>query len=181
MEDIYFITGNVNKLKEAQVIMPYLVQLNIDLPEIQSLDAQEVISAKLHEAKKNHKGPFIVEDTSFHMDCIGGLPGTFAKWFLASVGNKGLYDIAHKYNMYNAYFKVVIGYCSDEGHIHFFDGEMHGNVVAPQGDSGFGLDPIFVPDGYTHTCAQMSAQEKNVISHRSIAFQNLKIFLEKVH
>ena len=62
--------------------------------------------------------------------------------------------------------------------IKYFEGIVHGRIVAPRGDR-FGWDPIFQPDGYAHTYAEMSEDEKNKISHRTLALNKLKQHLEK--
>ena len=182
---IQFITGNVNKFEEAQTIVSSLEQLDIDLPEIQEIDAKEVIKAKLKEAQKHHKGSFAVEDTSFSMDCISDvnsesnrLPGPLIKWFLQAMGNEGLYELAKKYNNFNAQIKAIIGYAAESGEVTFFEGIVYGQVVAPSGDSGFGLDPIFQPNGYEETFSEMRQEKKNAISHRRIAFEKLRDFLQ---
>jgi inosine/xanthosine triphosphate pyrophosphatase family protein len=71
---LFFLTGNRNKLAEAQAIIPEIEPLDIDLPEIQEIDARAIIEAKLIEGLKYHTGPLIVEDTSLSFDCFGGLP-----------------------------------------------------------------------------------------------------------
>ncbi len=175
---IQFTTGNVNKFKEAQKIVSDLKQLDIDLLEIQEIDAYEVIRAKLKEAQKHHKGTFVVEDTSLYLECLNGLPGPLIKWFEKSIGNEGLYDIAHKYDNYNAQAKTVVGYSDNNGNIEFFEGVIEGKIVSPQGDGDFGWGPIFVPDGQEKTFAQMNKEEKNKISMRKFAFEKLKEFLQ---
>ncbi len=175
---IQFITGNVNKFKEAQTIVSSLEQLDIDLPEIQEIDAKEIIKAKLKEAQKHHKGSLVVEDTSLYLDCLNGLPGPLIKWFEKSIGNKGLYDIAHKYDNYNAQAKTVVGYSDSKGNIEFFEGVIKGKIVKPQGDGDFGWGPIFVSNGQEKTFAQMNKEEKNKISMRKIAFEKLRDFLQ---
>src|SRR3989344_6958047 len=87
---IYFITGNKGKLAEVQSILGNVEGLDIDLPEVQSLDAHEIIKAKLEEAKKHQTGEFIVEDTSLYFEALKGLPGPLIKWFMKTIGNDGL-------------------------------------------------------------------------------------------
>ncbi len=72
--EIYFITGNKNKFEEAKSVIPELQQLDIDLPEIQEIDAKTIIKAKLAEAFRYKQSEFIVEDTSLYLDCLNGLP-----------------------------------------------------------------------------------------------------------
>lgn len=61
-----------------------------------------------------------------------------------------------------------------------FIGEIKGRIVRPRGESGFGWDPVFQPDGYSKTFAEMGADEKNAISHRFKAFEKLRVFLDRL-
>jgi non-canonical purine NTP pyrophosphatase (RdgB/HAM1 family) len=174
---IYFVTGNKNKFEEVKAILPDVEQLDIDLPEIQELDAHKVIRAKLEEAQKHQKGEFIVEDNSLYLEAMNGLPGPFIKWFLKTIKKEGLYKLAETFGNYNAEAKVVIGYSDSSGNVDFFEGDIHGTLVEPRGLYGFGWDSIFLPDGHTKTFAEMLETEKNDISMRRIAVEKLKEFL----
>ncbi|MCR4277716.1 MAG: non-canonical purine NTP pyrophosphatase [Candidatus Berkelbacteria bacterium] len=164
-----FITGSTNKLEEMRAVIPELEQLDIDLPEIQHIDAHEIIKAKLEEARKHHQGEFIVEDTSLYLDCLNGLPGPLIKWFLKTIGNGGLAEIATKLGNTKAQAKTIIGYIDAAREIEFFEGAVGGNIVEPRGETGFGWDPIFQPNGYDKTFAEMGQEEKNDLSMRKIA------------
>jgi len=177
---IYFITGNENKFKEAnEILNTDLEQIDIDLTEIQELDAKAVIRAKLLEAcKLTNKSSFIIEDTSLYFEGLNNMPGPLIKWFLKSVGNEGLYKMAQTFNNFNAAATTYIGYLSGND-IQFFKGEIKGTIVEPQGENGFGWDKIFVPVGFDKTFAQMTDDEKNSLSMRKLAFEELKKELEK--
>jgi non-canonical purine NTP pyrophosphatase (RdgB/HAM1 family) len=174
---IYFITGNQRKFEEVKAILHDVEQLNIDLPEIQEIDAHKVIQAKLEEAFKHHQGEFIVEDTSLSFECLNGLPGTFIKWFMVAIGNDGLVNLANKLGNTKVSAKTVIGYAKNPSEFYFFEGEIPGSLVSPKAKSTFGWDPIFLPDGYDKTFAEMESTEKNEISMRRIAVEKLKEFL----
>src|SRR3989344_3037363 len=176
---LYFITGNKNKFSEVKAIIPIVEQLDIDLPEIQALDAKEIIRAKLLGALDYKKEEFIVEGTSLYFDCLNGLPGPLIKWFMKTIGNKGLSDIAEKLANGKAQAKTMIGYAKEKDDIHFFEGVVEGKIVQPQVASGFGWDPIFLPDGHTKTFAEMDKTEKNEISMRRMALDKLREFLDK--
>ncbi|PIR69173.1 MAG: non-canonical purine NTP pyrophosphatase [Candidatus Niyogibacteria bacterium CG10_big_fil_rev_8_21_14_0_10_46_36] len=171
---LYFITGNKGKLAEVQAVLPDVEALDIDLPEIQSLDAHEIIKAKLLEAQKHQSGEFIVEDNSLYLEGIKGLPGPLIKWFLKTVGNDGLYKMAEAFGNFNAEAKVVIGYSNSGGEISFFEGNTKGTIVPARGSEGFGWDPIFQPEGYDKTFAELTPEEKNSFSMRRIAVEKLK-------
>ncbi|QQG50033.1 MAG: non-canonical purine NTP pyrophosphatase [Candidatus Berkelbacteria bacterium] len=174
---LFFITGSANKFAEIKSIIPDVEQMDIDLPEIQNIDAHEIIKAKLEEALKHKKAGFIVEDTSLYLDCLKGLPGPLIKWFLKTVGNDGLAEIATKLGNAKAQAKTIIGYASEGGKIEYFEGVIEGTIVAPRGETGFGWDPIFCPDGRDKTFAEMGQEEKNSFSMRNIAATNLKGYL----
>jgi len=177
---IYFITGNKNKFQEANDILNTdLEQIDIDLTEIQELDAKMVIKAKLLEAcKLTNKSNFIIEDTSLYLEGLNNMPGPLIKWFLKSVGNDGLYKMAQTFNNFKASAVTYIGYLkSDE--IKFFKGEIKGTIVKPKGENGFGWDKIFIPEGFDKTFAQMTDDEKNSLSMRKLAFEELKKELKK--
>ncbi|MFZ2523366.1 MAG: non-canonical purine NTP pyrophosphatase [Minisyncoccia bacterium] len=178
---LYFITGNKGKLEEVQSILGEGVveALDIDLPEIQEMDAHKIIQAKLVEAQKHQVGEFIVEDNSLYLEAMHGLPGPFIKWFLKTVGPEGLYKIAETFGNFGAEAKVVIGYSDSYGNVEFFEGVTKGTIVSPRGDGGFGWDPIFQPDGYEKTFGEPTREEKNSFSMRKIAFEKLKEYLKK--
>ncbi|HBG81549.1 TPA: non-canonical purine NTP pyrophosphatase, RdgB/HAM1 family [candidate division CPR2 bacterium] len=174
---LYFITGNENKFREVKSILGGVEQLDVDLSEIQEIDAKVIINSKLKEALKHREGDFIVEDTSLYLDALNGLPGPLIKWFLKTTGNDGLAKIALSLGNNNAEAKTIIGYVEKSGAVSFFEGAVKGRIVEPRGDSSFGWDPIFIPDGYNKTFSEMSEEEKNSISMRRIALNKLKEYL----
>lgn len=176
---LHFITGNKGKFEEVAAILPDIAQLDIDLPEIQAIDPREVIRAKLDAALHHASGDFLVEDTSLTLDCLNGLPGPLIKWFLKTIGNQGLFEIVRRFEIFGAEVKVVIGYARNHEEVYFFEGSLRGTMVSPRGEHGIGWDPIFQPEGYTKTFAEMTQEEKNKISMRRIAVDRLKIFLEE--
>lgn len=174
---IKFITGNINKFKEVQEVLPDLEQFVADLPEIQDIDAHKIIRAKLKEAFNHYDGEFIVEDTSLYLDSLNGLPGPFVKWFLQTVGEKGIYDIARSMGNVNATARVLIGYAKSFEEIYFFESELKGEVVPPAGNLDFGWGPIFKPQGFSKTFGQMTREEKSAIGMRHEAARKLRDFL----
>lgn len=175
---LYFITGSKNKFAEVQAVLPGVEQMDLDLVEIQELDAHKIIAEKLAEARHAHStGALMVEDTSLYLSGLNGLPGPFIKWFMKSIGNEGIAKLAQTFGA-AAVVKTIIGY-ADGGEVQFFEGEVHGTIVAPRGDTTFGWDPIFMPDGYDKTFAELAPEEKNKISMRRIAVEKLKAYLEK--
>lgn len=175
---IYFITGNKKKFNEVKTVLSFVEQLDIDLPEIQDIDPHNIIKHKLLEASRHLKGGFIVEDTSLSLDCMNGLPGPLIKWFLATIGNKGLVDLVEKLGNDHAEARTIIGYAKNHEEVYFFEGAVKGRIRKAKSGSGFGWDPVFVPDGYEKAFGEMSSEEKNSISMRRIAANKLKDFVE---
>ncbi len=174
---LFYITGNEGKFKETKLIVPEIEQLNIDLPEIQEVDPKKIIEAKLVEAQRHQSGNFIVDDASLYLDAIPGLPGPLIRWFMKTIGNDGLFQIAKRFGNFSAKAVVIVGYLNSTRDIQYFEGEIPGQIVEPRGANGFGWDTIFQPDGYTETFAEMSIEEKNRISHRRLALNKLREYL----
>lgn len=174
MKTITLVTGNANKLREFQALTPESLTLQntaIDLPEIQSFDSKEIVIDKLKRAYKIVKGPVIVEDVSAGIDKWNGLPGPFMKFFEQQLGYGALYKVLG-YEGEPATVRCLVGYY-DGKQMLFGDVKLHGIIVAPRGESGFGFDRVFVPNGQKKTFGEMSLEEKNAISHRRKAFEDL--------
>jgi inosine triphosphate pyrophosphatase len=174
---IKFITGNVNKFAEVKAVLTDLEQLDIDLPEIQSLDPQEIVEFKLKTALEHVPGDIIIEDTSLYIEGLHGLPGPFIKWFMKAMGREGLAKNVLATGNDRAEARTIIGYADSNGQTSYFEGVVTGRIVMPMGETSFGWDPIFMPDGSELTFAEMGIEEKNKISMRQEAAQKLKYFL----
>lgn len=177
------VQGNANKLRETNDILGSACQLtskSLDLEEIQG-SIEEVTTAKAQTAANILKGPVLVEDTALSFNGLNGLPGPYIKWFMTSLGNQGLYDLLYKFEDKTAQAVCTFGYCAGPGQpVQLFQGIQHGTIVAPRGDGIFGWNPIFEPKGYELTYAEMDGELKNSISHRFIALEKLKVFLQSL-
>ena len=173
------ITSNSGKFSEIKSVIPFLERLDIDLQEIQDIIPENVVRSKLIEGVKNQKCNLMVEDTSLHLSCMNGFPGPLVKWLLKSVGAEGIYNMVVSFNNTDAEARCTIGYASQNGDFHFFEGSIKGKIVSPRGNikTSFGWDSIFMPDGKNKTFAEMSESEKTSISHRGIAARKLAEFL----
>ncbi len=178
---MYFVTGNQNKLREAQGILGKRIEAKpCDLIEIQSMSVEEVSRSKVEQARKlfGTGQAFFIEDTGLFIDNAGGFPGALVKFMYESIGSEGMCKFA---NSSKGYAETVIGYCDEHGQTHFFSGKKRGCFVPePQGGQGFGWDSVFLPRKSTKTYAEMSAEEKNKISHRARAFRKFKKYLKLV-
>lgn len=175
---IMFITGNSNKVQEAEAILGVtLDHVNLDLPEIQG-SAQEVIIAKAEEAYRRVGKPVMVEDTSLGANVLNGLPGPFIKFF-QPVGWQNFYKMLIGFGDFSGFALCLIAVKFDAySEPVLFEGRVDGTIGPVRGDHGFGWDPVFTPLGHTESFAEMDAKTKNKISHRKIAFEKVRDYFE---
>lgn len=171
---IYFITTNKHKLRESRQILKEHEILNkrLELSEIQA-DPIQIAVHKANEAYKKLKKPCFVDDSGLCFNALNGLPGEYVKFFLEKLGAKKLCKLLDGFKDKSAYALCVIAY-HDGKKVRAFSGRVDGKIVEPRGMSNFGKfgwDPIFLPDGYNKTFAQMKPEEKNKISHRYKAYR----------
>jgi inosine triphosphate pyrophosphatase len=175
---ITFVTGNPNKLRELTSLAPAGLHFDsaaLELDEIQSLEARTIVEHKLRQAYGQVGKPVIVEDVAAGLDSLNGLPGPFVKFFEKKLGRGALYKLS-KVADDRVAILCVAGYYDGQRFL-YGEGVLQGTVTAPRGENGFGFDCVVVPDGQPdgakRTVAEMSADEKNAISHRGQAFRNL--------
>lgn len=144
-----------------------------------TFEANALIKARALAAESGL--PAVADDSGLAVDVLGGAPGIFsARWagrhgddranldlLLAQLG-----DIAPEHR--RARFVCAAALVTPEGVEHVVRGELVGTLLTvPRGDGGFGYDPILQPEGYDRSCAELSPEEKNAISHRGQAFRAL--------
>ncbi len=177
--EIYFVTSNKNKLKEAEQILGIkLKAVNLDLDEIQELDSDKIAEHKVKQAWKLIKKPLVVWDQSLYIHCLNGFPGPLIKWFWEKVGLEKICQIANFFNDRRIYTKTTLTYYDGREIKHFY-GIVHGTIPEkPRGKNGFAWDPIFIPKGHNKTFAEMTPEEKNSISMHKIALEKLRNYLK---
>jgi len=177
---ILFITGNNKKAEEVATITGFDVSAkNLNIPEIQSLDVEEVAKAKALSAFKLTNSPVIVDDTGMSIDTLNGLPGVLVAWFLDNLKPEGILKILSGEKNRKASVCTCIAYADQTG-VFAFTGTIKGKMPESlKEENRFGFDPIFIPDGYDKTYAEMTADEKNEISMRKIALLKFKKFMLK--
>jgi non-canonical purine NTP pyrophosphatase (RdgB/HAM1 family) len=177
---LVFVTSNLGKLREAEAVLGVsLDHRALDLEEIQSLDLEEVVSHKASAAFERLGRPVLVEDTSLELNGLEGFPGPLIRWLLTTVGPAGICRIAGAFEDTSATVRCIA--MAHDGTREVVGlGVVHGRIVrAPRGRQGFGWDSTFAPDGHGgRTYGEMSKTEKNDISHRKLAFQNLRDALQ---
>jgi non-canonical purine NTP pyrophosphatase (RdgB/HAM1 family) len=173
VKTITLVTGSDHKLQEWRRLFPGSLKLEshkLDLTEIQSLDSKLIVEAKVTAAYEILRRPVLVEDVTAGLDALQGLPGPFIKFFEEKLGKDALYRLAGEAAA--AKVSCTIGYF-DGTKLLFGYGEIHGTAVASRGTNGFGFDTVFQPAGQTKTFAEMDATEKDAISHRHLAIEDL--------
>lgn len=177
LKDLVVVTSNIGKVGEINYILGANYKVStINIPEIQSLDLDEVITAKAKVAWQKIKKPVLVTDVSLEIEGLGGLPGPFVKFFLKTLGAEETVKLVKGSRRTKVTDAVAI---YDGKTLKIFKGTILGKVVPyAKGTNGFGFDFVFVPDSYNKTWAQMPSSLKNKISHRALALQKLKKYLE---
>ncbi|PQB07121.1 non-canonical purine NTP pyrophosphatase [Polaribacter filamentus] len=188
---LVFATNNLNKLAEVQEMLPNSIEL-LSLKDINCFDEIEETETTL-DGNAKLKANYITQkfgyncfadDTGLEVDGLEGKPGVYSARFAGEPSNsekniqKILSELENKTNR-KAQFRTAICLNIDENQ-YLFEGICKGEILTRiQGEKGFGYDPIFKPEGYSTSFAEMSSEEKNKISHRGIAIQKLVQFLKK--
>lgn len=182
MKEIFFVTGNSDKLRELQALFPDSMNLKaykLDLPEIQSMDSEVIVRDKLERAFLEIQQPVIVEDVAAELAHLNGLPGPFVKYFEKTLGKGALWQMVSHTDNHAVIISCTMGYYDGKEH-QIVRGEVRGRVVPPRGENGFGFDVVFVPEGETRTFAELVPAEKNRISHRSQASRKMVRLLSRL-
>lgn len=144
--------------------------------EIQADETSEISGDSARKLSHQIDGPFFLEDTGLYIDSLNGFPGPYSSFISKKIGNTGVLKLLDGRER-SARFITVITYC-EKGQFHQFTGTLEGTIsLEIKGPGGFGFDPIFIPNGKSDTLSEMSMDEKNEISHRSRALEQLIAFL----
>lgn len=175
------VTSNPNKKIEVEEILVgvEITTKALEIPEIQSMDLKEIVLAKAKAAYAMVGSPVLVEDVAFELECLKGFPGPFVKFWKQVVGYELALEIANLQNKYGATARCGAAYCNGDD-VHYVEGVVNGRLTAKKGESNFGFDPYFIPEGHEKTFAQMSIEAKNGLSHRARAFKELRNELKAV-
>jgi len=173
------ITHNQHKYEEMKKIIPQLQMVDMEYPEIQADTIEEVIDFALAYLSERVEGNFIIDDSGLFIHTLNEFPGVYSAYVFKTIGNEGILRLMEGKKDRSATFKTIIG-MHIEGQDFKFIGLCHGKIAhIPRGSNGFGYDPIFVPEGYDKTFAEMSTEEKNRVSHRGKAIRKVAAFLDK--
>ncbi|MFP4041733.1 MAG: non-canonical purine NTP diphosphatase [Bacteroidales bacterium] len=189
--ELLFATNNPHKKKEIQDLLDE--SFNIlsledvgyigDIPEDKNTLEENAIQKAEYIYEITGMNCF-ADDTGLEVDALNGKPGVYSARYAGEEKNseaniqKLLKELEGKSNR-KAHFRTVIALVLG-GEQYFFEGIVNGKIIhTKKGESGFGYDPVFIPDGYDITFAEMPLRLKNQISHRSRAMNKLTSFLKK--
>lgn len=187
--ELCFATNNKHKLDEVRRILPEPFKIlslgeigcQEELPEYEnSLEGNSRLKAK--HIYKNYGINCFADDTGLEVDALNGAPGVYSARYAGPENNSKkniqllLLNLNHAEER-GAQFRTVITLMWN-GKEYQFEGVVKGHIINnPRGREGFGYDPVFIPNGYNLTFAEMSLNKKNQISHRARAVRKLSEFL----
>lgn len=191
MKKFVFATNNEHKLEEVSAILGGKIELlsmkdihcNVDIPETaDTLEGNALIKARY--IFENYQLDCFADDTGLEVEALNGAPGVYSARYAGDAHNSeanmkkllnDLEGIENRKAQFRTVFALIIN-----GKDHLFEGIVKGVITKNRrGTSGFGYDPIFIPEGYTQTYAEMGNELKNEISHRALATNKLCYFLSK--
>ena len=186
-----FATNNAHKLEEVTAILGNKIELlsmkdincHADIPETaDTLEGNALLKARY--IFENYQLDGFADDTGLEVEALNGAPGVYSARYAGDAHNseanmkKLLQDmegIENRKAQFRTVFALIIN-----GKEHLFEGIVKGEITKHRhGTSGFGYDPVFIPEGYTQTYAEMGNELKNKISHRALATNKLCNFLSK--
>ena len=186
-----FATNNAHKLEEVTAILGDKIELlsmkdihcHADIPETaDTLEGNALLKARY--IFENYNMDCFADDTGLEVEALDGAPGVYSARYAGGEGHdaqanmlKLLHELEGKENR-KAQFRTAISLILD-GKEYLFEGVIKGEIIREKrGDSGFGYDPVFKPEGYERTFAELGNDIKNKISHRALAVQKLCEFLQ---
>ena len=193
MKELVFATANPNKIREFNEMLSEELRKSLNIIGLKDINCHEDIPETQPTIQGNalQKARYVIdnysyncfsEDTGLEIDALNGEPGVITARYAGESKDpeanmaKALQNLEGKSNR-GAQFRTVIA-LSIDGVEHTFEGIARGSIaLEKQGDKGFGYDPIFIPEGFDRSFAQMSSEEKNKISHRGQAVRKLMAFL----
>ena len=182
--ELKVVTSNDGKIKEFKQAFEktpvFPTKVSVPYPEVQASSLEEVVDFGLDNLKDKIQTPLIIDDAGVFVEKLQGFPGVYSRYVYDTIGSQGLLRQLEHIEDRQASFKCVLGLLLEDGTTHKFVGECKGRIIHEmRGDGGFGYDPIFIPDGFDRTFAELPPEEKNEISHRGRAMQNLLAFISE--
>lgn len=191
--NLIFASSNLNKIKEIKAVLPSHINLwglkevgiTEEIPETgSSIKENSFLKAKYvcYFINDPTNVSVFADDSGLEVEALNGAPGVYSARYAGEpknddANNKKLIKELQNVKNRNARFITVITLILKDN-VYYFEGEIKGSIALhPSGNSGFGYDPLFIPEGYTKTFAELGSEIKNSISHRAIAVTKMKEFL----
>ena len=187
---IVFATNNAHKLEEVAAILGDSYEVlslreigcHDDLPETSDTFVGNALQ-KAQFVKEHYGYDCFADDSGLEVDVLGGEPGVYSARYSGGGSETNMDKLLHNLtgkSERGAQFRTVIALLIDE-ETRFFEGIVRGTIIDERrGEGGFGYDPIFVPEGYDLTFAQLGSKVKNHISHRAKAVEQLAEYLKLI-
>ena len=179
---IFVATHNEHKLREIGELLPGL-EVHSENPDVEETEPDFAGNAliKARAIAAEHKGCWVMaDDSGLEVDALGGDPGVRSARYAGepsdtSANNALLLKNLAGVSDRRAHFTCCVALIGPDGAEHVVKGQVFGTIaLSASGKGGFGYDPLFVPDGYTRSFAELTASEKNAISHRGRALAEVK-------
>jgi len=149
-----------------------LERVRLSYPEIQADTLEETIVPGLEWLAERYAGPLMIDDSGLFVDALKGFPGVYSSYVYRTLGCEGILRLMEGVDDRSARFECCIGFLRPGEKPFIAKGVAKGTISNDmRGTGGFGYDPVFVPEGYTRTYAEMDVEEKNRISHRGRAVE----------
>jgi len=155
-----------------------LEHIKTTYPEIQADTLEETIAPGLKWLMERYNRPIMIDDSGLFVDALKGFPGVYSSYVFRTVGCDGILRLMEGVRNRSAKFECCIGFLVPGKEPHMSKGVAKGSIAEKKaGTAGFGYDPVFVPEGFTKTYAQIGIPQKNKISHRGRA---IALFLKEL-
>lgn len=198
MKELIFATHNLNKIREIQHLIGWKFRIfslndigySEEIPEHEKTIEGNAETKAIRIYEFSQKSCF-ADDTGLEVEILNGQPGVISARFADYTGERNPGEDISEANIRKllrlmkgkvnrqARFRTVIALIIDDQKF-FFEGTVTGNIMeVKKGSNGFGYDPVFRPEGFSQTFAEMTLDQKNKISHRAIAINKLAEFLLK--
>jgi XTP/dITP diphosphohydrolase len=178
-----FVTSNPHKFAEAERVLKQfgviIRHARLSYPEIRGEEPAEIAADSVRRLMGKVKPPFFVEDSGLFIEALNGFPGPYSAWALGKLGLPGVLRLMEGVADRRASFRTAVA-LYDGKKVMLFEGEVSGKIApTARGKSGFGYDPVFIPDGFGETFAEMGVSKKGALSHRRRALEKMARFLLK--
>lgn len=178
-----FVTSNAGKFQEVARMLEArglpVAHLDVRYPEVQADSLEEVVRASLRWLTPRFGDDLLVDDSGLFIPALQGFPGVYSNYVFRTLGCAGVLRLLQSGDSREATFVACFGLASGE-EARLFIGTCAGTLTRePRGAGGFGFDPIFLPQGEGRTFAEMSVEEKNALSHRARAADQLVAALQE--